>query len=148
MTNSINKGGIVEFCERLRIDPSVIFADTRKNGVRLIKGMLFILMKREGYKVSEIELIFRTTGEAINRSIAFAEKQLRQRSPIAVEAWGKVKLIQFYRQTDVRKTYEKELAQIGFTALADGSGVLINSRLKEDVILDKTHVLKEGIAYI
>jgi len=134
---SIHRNGIVEYCDVLNISPEQIFEKTRKNETRLIQGVLFTLMKREGYKTKEIAAIFRIPPALISRSAEYAQSLIYKRNPIAVKIWDRVKHIAFTRSEDLKKVYKNELWKVGFVSFTDELGVLINKRMKNGIILTK-----------
>lgn len=112
MTKGIKPGGIVEFCDILKVNPRELFRRTRQNDTRLTRGIVSILMKRDGYTTSQIGLILSADQPTIKRYIEFATEQLNQRNPIAQDRWKKVKHLSFVKNEDVRNTYKRDLENI------------------------------------
>ena len=129
MEKGIQYGGMVEFCDILKLQPFEIFSNSRNNKVRLRRGMLVLLWKRSGMTLWQMKDIIGLSVDSIKRSMQYALEQIDQRNPIAVDWWNKVKHIEVSRQNDVREMYLKELENEGVFFDKDANGILIKPRL-------------------
>jgi len=144
-TTQIRKGGLIEFCQILQFEPSILFSPLRRSDVRLKRGMLLILLKRDGYSKPEAARIAGLTYSSYTTTIQYAMREIySRRNPIATEQWNKVKDLSFVKSPDVRKAFMKELEEVGVFFEYDKENLLISKRVAEAFIPVVPKHLKRG----